>query len=131
MPECSSWIRRAQRQEKSGYPLRFRTAYVLIEAADGYQVVFSIPEIHPDLGGSRVLVVDRVDGQPLEEDSRPYRIIIANSKLYEVWIRQVTRILVRSATKPTNPTARPGTSGSMPQGPDGSTLWEQGRAIPS
>ena len=95
-------------------PAALRTAYVLIEAADGYQVVFSIPEIHPDLGGSRVLVVDRVDGQPLEEDSRPYRIIIANSKLYEVWIRQVTRILVRSATKSTHPAPRPGTSGSMP-----------------
>ena len=105
----------AAAQIEKRIPAGLRTAYVLIEAADGYQVVFSIPEIHPDLGGSRVLVVDRVDGQPLEEDSRPYRIIIANSKLYEVWIRQVMRILgILSATKSTNPVPRPGPSGNMP-----------------
>ena len=42
-----------------------RTAYVLVEAADGYQVVFSIPETHPGLGGREVLVANRANGEPL------------------------------------------------------------------
>ena len=69
-----------------------------MEAADGYQVVFSIPEIHPDLGGRQVLLADRVNGQPLGDDARPYRVIVAGSELHEVWIRQVTGIFVQSAS---------------------------------
>ena len=36
-----------------------RSAYVLIEAADGYQVVLSIAEVFPQLGGHGVLLADR------------------------------------------------------------------------
>ncbi|MBM4090537.1 MAG: hypothetical protein FJ276_14115 [Planctomycetes bacterium] len=90
---------RAAAEGEPRVPAALRTAYVSIEAADGDQVVFSIPEVHPDLGGRRVLVADRVDGQPLAEDARPYRVIVAGSNLYEVWIGQVTAVCVRHATE--------------------------------
>src|SRR3984893_10436676 len=35
--------------------------YVLAEAKDGYAVVFSLGELDPDLGGTRVLVADKRD----------------------------------------------------------------------
>jgi precorrin-4/cobalt-precorrin-4 C11-methyltransferase len=79
-------------------PAWLRTAYVLVEAADGYQVVFSIPEIHPGLGGREVLLANRVNGQPLSAKLAPYQVIVPGSDLHARWIRQVTRILVQPAT---------------------------------
>jgi precorrin-4/cobalt-precorrin-4 C11-methyltransferase len=75
----------------------FRAAYVLVEAADGYQVVFSIPEVFAKLGGGRLLVADRQDGEPLPAKAAPYQIIVDKSVGYERWIRQVTHILVQPA----------------------------------
>ena len=79
-------------------PAWLRTAYVLVEAADGYQVVFSIPEIHPGLGGREVLLANRVNGEPLSAKLAPYQVIVPGSDLHARWIRQVTRILVQPAT---------------------------------
>jgi len=79
-------------------PAALRTAYVLIEAADGYQIVFSIPEIDPALGGGQVLLANRVNGQPLSAKLAPYQVIVPGSDLHARWIRQVTRILVQTGT---------------------------------
>ena len=46
-------------------------------------------------------MADRVNGQPLADDARPYRVIVAGSELHEVWIRQVTGIFVQSASPAT------------------------------
>ncbi len=85
-------------------PAAVRTAYVLVEAADGYQVVFSIPEIHPGLGGREVLLANRVNGEPLDAKAAPYQMIVPGSDLHARWIRQVTRILVQPATASPFPT---------------------------
>jgi precorrin-4 methylase len=79
-------------------PASLRTAYVLVEASDGYQVLFSIPEIHPDLGGRQVLLANRVNGEPLDAKLAPYQVIVPGSDLHARWIRQVTRIMVQPAT---------------------------------
>ncbi len=76
----------------------FRSAYVLIEAADGYQVVLSIAEVFPQLGGRGVLLADRKNGQPLEAKAAPYQLVVIDSVGHERWVRQVTRILVRPAS---------------------------------
>ena len=75
-----------------------RSAYVLIEAADGYQVVFALPEVFPELGGLEVLLVDRANGQPLEAKAAPYQIVVVGSDGHERWVRQVRRILVQPAS---------------------------------
>jgi precorrin-4 methylase len=72
-------------------------AYVLIEAADGYQAVFSLDEIFPELDGRQVLLADRVNGKPLDAKAAPYQVITAGSTRYGRWVRQVTRILVQPA----------------------------------
>ena len=41
---------------------------VVVTARDGFQAVFSVGELWPGLGPTRVLVVDRVDGKPLDAD---------------------------------------------------------------
>ena len=80
-------------------PGTLRTSYVLIEAADGYRIVYSVAEIHPDLGGRRVLLADRQNGQPLDAKAAPFQVINAASELHGRWIRQVTRILVQPAAR--------------------------------
>jgi DMSO/TMAO reductase YedYZ molybdopterin-dependent catalytic subunit len=54
--------------------------YVLAEAKDGYAVVFSLGELDPDLGGTRVLVGDKRDSKPLLEYQGPVRLVIPADK---------------------------------------------------
>lgn len=54
--------------------------YVLAEAKDGYQVVFSLGELDPDLGGQRVMVADTRDGKPLAADQGLARLVLPADK---------------------------------------------------
>ena len=93
-------------------PAAMRTAYVLVEAADGYQVVFSIAEFLPRLGGRQVLLAHRVNGHALSAKAAPYQVIVPGTDAHERWIRQVTRILVQPGTSsafapPSGPASAP------------------------
>jgi DMSO/TMAO reductase YedYZ molybdopterin-dependent catalytic subunit len=81
-----------------GPDLRGRSvaSYVLVEAADGYRVVFSLEEVGPDTSASRVLLADRRNGQPLSAGEGPLRVIAPTAR-HSRWIRQVVRISVREA----------------------------------
>jgi hypothetical protein len=50
-------------------------SYVLVSAADGYQVVFSLAELDPGFAGNNVIVADTADGNPLVADRGPFRIV--------------------------------------------------------
>ena len=54
--------------------------YVLAEAKDGYAVAFSLGELDPDLGGTRVIVADKRDGKPLFGYQGPVRLVIPADK---------------------------------------------------
>jgi tungstate transport system substrate-binding protein len=70
-------------------------ACVLVEASDGYQVVFAIQELFDDTPGHEVILADRRDGQPLDAKTGPYQVIVAGVRSHGRWVRQVTRILAR------------------------------------
>jgi DMSO/TMAO reductase YedYZ molybdopterin-dependent catalytic subunit len=70
--------------------------FLLVEAADGYRVVFALPEVDPDLTDKIVLLADRKDGKPLAADDGPYKIIAPGDKRNMRWVKRVTRISVRS-----------------------------------
>lgn len=73
--------------------------YVVVEAADGYRVVFSIPEIDPGAARKTILLADRHGGQPLPKAEGPYEIIEADARLRGRWVRQVSAIRVRRASE--------------------------------
>lgn len=79
---------------KAGPPLLAH--YVLIDAEDGYQTVFSLLEVDPSAEGPPVLVACRKDGKPLDATG-PFQIVDAKSSVQGRWVRQVARILVRPA----------------------------------
>ena len=71
------------------------TIYLLIEAQDGYQVVFTLPELDALFTDKVVLLADRRDGKPLSEKEGPLRIVVPDEKRQARWIRQVRSITAR------------------------------------
>ena len=67
--------------------------YVLAEAGDGYQVVFSIGELDPGVGGTRVTVADRREGQPLSQQG-PIRLVVSTDKRPARSVRMLERLHV-------------------------------------
>jgi len=85
-------------QQAKKLPRVLRHAYVLVEADDGYQAVFSIPEVLTESYGREVLLADRKNRKPLDAKAGPYQVIVAGSSVFERRVRQVTRILVQPAS---------------------------------
>jgi len=67
---------------------------VLAEARDGYEVVYSLAELSPDLGARRGIIAIEQDGQPLGEKDGPMRIVLEGEKRPARWIRQLERIRI-------------------------------------
>jgi len=65
-------------------------------ARDGYRVTFSLAELDPTLGNRRVLLVDRCDGKPLDDNDGPLRLIVPEDSRPARWIRQLERLSVLS-----------------------------------
>jgi hypothetical protein len=67
---------------------------LLVQAADGYQVVIALPEISPDFGDKQFVLAFARDGKPLDEKEGPYRIVIPEEKRMARWVRQVTALKI-------------------------------------
>jgi hypothetical protein len=72
---------------------------LVVKALDGYRVVFSLPEVDPDVTDHVVLLADRKDGKPLDAKEGPYRLVVPQDKRYMRWVRQVTRIAVQGVAE--------------------------------
>ncbi len=51
------------------------TTYVLTGANDGYQILFSLPELDAAFSGHEIIVADTVEGKPLSDTQGPLRIV--------------------------------------------------------
>lgn len=71
--------------------------YVLVEAADGYKVIFALAELDPAFTPRRILLADKMDGAALDPAEGPLRIIVEDEKKQARCIRQVTAIRVQTA----------------------------------
>lgn len=67
---------------------------VVVEAADGYRVAFTLAELDPTLGAAHVLLADRVDGDALPAAHGPWRLVVAGDRRPSRWIRNIVRIRV-------------------------------------
>jgi DMSO/TMAO reductase YedYZ molybdopterin-dependent catalytic subunit len=86
--------------QKAGVPqggqiqVPWMTAYVLVEAADNYRVVFSLAELDAGFLDSEVLVADTVDGAPLGAGEGPFKLVAPHDKRPARWVRMVRSITV-------------------------------------
>jgi DMSO/TMAO reductase YedYZ molybdopterin-dependent catalytic subunit len=71
--------------------------YLLVETADGYRVVFALPEFDPSFKQSLVLLADSRDGGPLAESDGQLRLIIPSEKRYARWVRHLVALHVEHA----------------------------------
>lgn len=70
--------------------------YVVAEGSDGYQVVYSIGEITPDVHDGTVMVADSMDGKPLPGNG-PLQLVATGEKRPARWVRNLVAIRVMTA----------------------------------
>lgn len=67
-------------------------SYVVAEAKDGYQVVFSLAEIDPVFTDNEVLLADKADGKPLIGAQGPFRLVVSKEKRGARSVRMLTKL---------------------------------------
>jgi len=70
--------------------------YIVAEGSDGYQVVYSIGEITPDVHDGTVLVADVMDGKPLGNNGT-FQLVATGEKRPARWVRNLVAIRVLAA----------------------------------
>ena len=70
--------------------------YLVAEGSDGYEVVYSIGEVTPDLHDGTVIVADSEGGKPLT-GSGPLQLVATGEKHPARWVRNLVAIHVRTA----------------------------------
>lgn len=71
---------------------------VIVDARDGYRVVFSLAELDAGFTDRVAVLADRMDGKAMDSTAGPLRLIVPDEKRPARWVRQVSRIsLVRPA----------------------------------
>lgn len=71
--------------------------YLLVEALDGYEAVFSLPEIDPEFTDQVSMVAFQLNGQPLPVGMGPFRIIVPHEKRQARWVREVKGLKIHFA----------------------------------
>jgi DMSO/TMAO reductase YedYZ molybdopterin-dependent catalytic subunit len=77
-----------------GLPGAALEGYVLATASDGYQVLFSIGELDPDMTTGQYLLADTANEKLLFGENGPFRLVIPTDKRGARSVRLLTRIEV-------------------------------------
>jgi len=70
------------------------STYVVASATDGYQVVFSLGELDPEMTEGKYLLADKANGRPLFGENGAFRLVIPNDKRGARSIRMLTSLNV-------------------------------------
>lgn len=68
--------------------------YVIAEAQDGYQVVFSLGELDPGFIDNEILLADTANGKPLFGAQGQFRLVVAKDKAGARSLRMLTKLEV-------------------------------------
>jgi hypothetical protein len=70
--------------------------YVVAAGSDGYEVVYSLGEVAPDVHDGTVLVADSQDGKPIADDG-PLKMVLTGEKRPARWVRNLVAVRVMTA----------------------------------
>jgi hypothetical protein len=70
------------------------TEGLLIEASDGYKVLFALAEVDPAFATREIILADKRDGKSLDVKEGPLRIVAPGDKRPARWIREVTKMSI-------------------------------------
>jgi hypothetical protein len=77
---------------------------IIVSGRDGYAVVFSMAEVLPMVGDRPIWVALDEDGQPLNDNDEPVRLIVPDDKMPARGVHQVASIdIVQLSTPTTQP----------------------------
>ena len=91
--------------KKAGVPLgsalrgKALTTYVVVSASDGYEVLFSLGELDPEMTDSQILVADTANGKSLIDEGESFRLVIPKDKAGARSVRMLTKIEVIQVRK--------------------------------
>ena len=74
-------------------------SYVLAEAQDGYQVVFSLGELDPSFIDNEILLADTANGKPLFGAQGRFQLVVPKDKPGARSVRMLTKIEVVQVRK--------------------------------
>jgi TonB family protein len=64
--------------------------YVVVHAADGYSVVYSLSELNSATANCPIIIADRRDGVPLDDKLGPFRLLAPCDPTQARWVHEVT-----------------------------------------
>jgi|SRR5882724_1665846 len=67
---------------------------LLVEATDGYKVVFALAELDPAFATREMILADKRDGKQLDSKEGPLRVAAPGDKRPARWIRQVQSLKI-------------------------------------
>jgi hypothetical protein len=70
--------------------------YLVAAGSDGYEVVYSLGEITPDVHDATVLVTDSENGKPIADDG-PLKLVATREKRPARWVRNLVAVRVLTA----------------------------------
>lgn len=70
------------------------TEALMVEAADGYKVVFALAELDPEFATREIILGDKRNGKALDAKEGPLRILAPGDKRPARWVRQVTNLRI-------------------------------------
>ena len=70
--------------------------YLVAVGSDGYEVVYSLGEVAPDVHDAMVLVADSQDGKPIADDG-PLKMVATGEKRPARWVRNLVAVRVLTA----------------------------------
>ena len=68
----------------------------MAEGSDGYQVVYSVGEVTPDVHDGTTMVADAMDGKPIGATG-PLQLVTTGEKRPARWVHNLVAIRVRTA----------------------------------
>ena len=71
--------------------------YLTVTSAEGYRVVFALPELDAEFSDRVVLLADKENGKPLSQRDGPYRVIVSDEKKHARWVRNVASLNVATS----------------------------------
>jgi hypothetical protein len=70
--------------------------YLVAVGSDGYEAVYSVAEVNPDVHDGTVIIADAIDGKPIA-DTGPLEIVAAGDKRPARWVYYLVAIRVLAA----------------------------------
>jgi hypothetical protein len=71
--------------------------YLVAQGSDGYEAVYSVAEVNPEMNSATVIVADTLAGNPLPADKGPLQLVTTGDKALARCVRNLVAIRVLTA----------------------------------